>query len=652
VDRLVEMFGAVHREATLRLANDRRSGFVKSANRGMRASARDVVLLNSDTAVTPNWLEQLVDAATSTGDAGTVTPFSNHATLCSIPEPFRENLLPSGLDVPSFARLIESVSQRAYPRLPTGVGMCLYIRRELINDIGLFDEHRFGFGYGEENDFCFCAIKRGWLNLLDDATFIYHAGEGSFSHSAASARRRAARVLHRIHPEYYVTIASFMKNDPVAPVRERITARLRARDPKAARRRPDRIAHLVHGWPPFQHGGTELYAKWLVDRQVRWRDVVVYARFDAPSRRKGDSLALFDAGARVQLVVNNFVQRNPLSRNAIADPALDRHFARFLIEEKPDLLHIHHLAGHAFSLSHVARKLRIPIVYQIQDWWTLCARVNLFDRYWKRCTGPAIAKCSRCAPLTAISPAPVWNRALHIERRTKARKAFEAADAYVMGSEFIRNDYTAAGLLNPSKPVFVVPYGIDLLPSQRPRAVRTGPIRFGYVGSILPHKGLHIAVEAFSHLVPSEAELQLWGDARISPEYTETLKAMAGTAAISFRGTFDEKDKTRVFASIDVLLVPSVGLESFGLAAREAMACGVPVIAADDGALRELLTPGSAGALFESGNPGSLRAILETIVRSPQIIEAWSAALPQPKHFDRHAEEIEDVYAAVLAARR
>jgi GT2 family glycosyltransferase len=116
----------------------------------MRASSRDVVLLNSDTIVTARWLDKLIDASVSSGDIGTVTPLSNNATLCYVPRAFEENLIPTGFDVESFADLVERVSARSYPRLPTGVGVCLFIRRALLDDIGFFDAERYGLGYGEE----------------------------------------------------------------------------------------------------------------------------------------------------------------------------------------------------------------------------------------------------------------------------------------------------------------------------------------------------------------------------------------------------------------------------------------------------------------------------------------------------------------------
>src|SRR4029078_7087035 len=67
------------------LRNPERRGFVASVNRGMALSSRDVVLLNSDTRVTARWLEKLREAAASAPEIATVTPFSNDATICSLP---------------------------------------------------------------------------------------------------------------------------------------------------------------------------------------------------------------------------------------------------------------------------------------------------------------------------------------------------------------------------------------------------------------------------------------------------------------------------------------------------------------------------------------------------------------------------------------
>ena len=604
------------------LRNEARLGFAASVNRGMGASSRDVVLLNSDTVVTARWLEKMIAAASSAENVGTVTPLSNNATLCSVPRAFEENLLPSGHDVDSFALLVESRSARAYPRLPTGVGFCLYIRRALLDDIGLFDAQRFAEGYGEENDFCCRALERGWVHVADDATFVHHAGHRSFGASRAPRQRRAARLLARRHPHYMASVAAFMRDDPLRAMRERLEERGEG---------DLRIVHVVHGWPPFQNAGTELYAYWLVRRQRERHRVAVYTRGADPARGDGEAVELLDDGVRVRIVTNHFRMRDPLRRNAIRSRALDRDFERFLRDERPHLVHVHHLAGHAFSLVRVARRLGIPIVMQLQDWWFLCARVNQLARDGTRCSGPAPAKCAACATLTNIAGA---NRIVHLLRRREARAALSCASAFVAGSHAIRRDYES--LLPHATPFHVLPYGIAVDgPGERRPAQQ--PLRFGYVGSIAPHKGLHTAVEAMRGM---DATLHVWGDRDADPHYVASLRAGPN---VIFEGRFAEEEKGRVFASMDVLLVPSIGLESFGLAAREAMACGVPVIATTGGALDEL----EEAEPFPPGDVQALRAILQRLDAAE--VERRRVRLPRPKRADAHAREIEGVYRAVLS---
>ena len=150
-----------------------RAGFAASVNAGIERGDRDVVLLNSDTEVTAAWLDKLAEAAASATDIASVTPFSNSATICSLPRWLEENALPAGFSLDAFSRLVEECAVPARPELPTGVGFCLYLRRAALREVGALDAGRFGLGYGEEVEWCLRASRLGWRHVLDDATFVY-----------------------------------------------------------------------------------------------------------------------------------------------------------------------------------------------------------------------------------------------------------------------------------------------------------------------------------------------------------------------------------------------------------------------------------------------------------------------------------------------
>ncbi len=190
--------------------NSENLGFVKTINKGMRLTSEDVIILNSDTIVTKDWVEKLQRAAYSKPRIATATPLSNYVTINGIPRPFRFNGIPGGMDIEAFSEFLERISLRYYPEIPAGVGFCMYIKRDVIDHMGYFDEARFGRGYAEETDFCMRALKEGFLHVLDDSTYIYHVGGVSFEsvndpdviRAKNEMIERNLETLWTLHPEY------------------------------------------------------------------------------------------------------------------------------------------------------------------------------------------------------------------------------------------------------------------------------------------------------------------------------------------------------------------------------------------------------------------------------------------------------------------
>ncbi|HNR92605.1 MAG TPA: glycosyltransferase [Dokdonella sp.] len=186
------------------LANARNLGFTATANRGIaEAGDADVVLLNADTVVGPNWLTGL-RRAVHAGDAiATATAVSDNAGAFSVPELERANPPPPAWSVADTARALWQQAGHAYPELPTGNGFCLYIRRAVIDAVGMLDEAAFPQGYGEENDFCQRASARGWRHVIAGNVFVHHARSQSFGAERRQALGRAGMaVLRERWPDY------------------------------------------------------------------------------------------------------------------------------------------------------------------------------------------------------------------------------------------------------------------------------------------------------------------------------------------------------------------------------------------------------------------------------------------------------------------
>lgn len=231
------------------MENERNVGFVGAVNRGFALHpSRDVVLLNSDARVFGDWLDRLL-AALRTPRTATATPLSNAATILSYPATLCENHLPADADIAQWDRLC-AASGMPVVEIPTGVGFCLAVRRDCLDQIGGFDRERFGRGYGEENDFCLRATAAGWRHVAVPGLFVWHRGGTSFGEEREILVEAAQATIETLHPGYAAMVGKFIDKDPLEPARRALDiARIRA-DPRRKRLIFNRLECVESGTPP------------------------------------------------------------------------------------------------------------------------------------------------------------------------------------------------------------------------------------------------------------------------------------------------------------------------------------------------------------------------------------------------------------------
>jgi len=201
-------------------SNRENLGFVATANLGMRMGDGHVVLLNSDTEVTPGWLDGLRRCLDSDPRIATATPWTNNGEIASLPNFCTPN--PPPPDPTRVAEVIAACGAPVYPELPTAVGFCMAISRAAIDRIGLFDAEVFGRGYGEENDFSMRAVEAGMRNVLCDDVYVVHLGGRSFGPLGLRPGEESMQRLLSLHPGYLEQVRAFIASDPLAPRRQQL----------------------------------------------------------------------------------------------------------------------------------------------------------------------------------------------------------------------------------------------------------------------------------------------------------------------------------------------------------------------------------------------------------------------------------------------
>lgn len=195
----VRQFCAEHDIATL-IESQTAEGYTKAANKGMRESTADwVVLLNSDTVVSAHWLERIVECGQSDDRIGVVGPLSNAASYQSVPYirtaqgDWSLNSLPEGTTVDDMAAKVRELSEKRFPRMPFINGFCYAIKRSVVEAVGLFDEDAFPFGFGEENDYSIRVRQAGFELAIADHAYVHHAKSKSYGYGRRKELTRTGR---------------------------------------------------------------------------------------------------------------------------------------------------------------------------------------------------------------------------------------------------------------------------------------------------------------------------------------------------------------------------------------------------------------------------------------------------------------------------
>jgi GT2 family glycosyltransferase len=159
---------------------------------------------------------------------------SDNAGAFSFPVPGRANPKPDSMSYDEYASVVLSGSAPKDPiELPTGNGFCMYIKRELVDKIGTFDEEAFPRGYGEENDFCMRGLKVGYKNLLSPWSFVFHVRTASFKGEKAKLVAEGNAALEKLHPDYPGRVREAFSSSAIRDLHSAVQAAVRELDLRA-----------------------------------------------------------------------------------------------------------------------------------------------------------------------------------------------------------------------------------------------------------------------------------------------------------------------------------------------------------------------------------------------------------------------------------
>jgi len=616
VSKLTNELSAQYSHVTV-IRNSKNVGFVKNCNIAFRESdqANDIVILNSDTIVTHKWLDKLIIAAYSSIHIATVTPLTNNGTVCSVPNWLESNEIPDGQTILSFASLIEKISERKYPRVPTAVGFCTYIKREVLNKVGYFDEVNFNRGYGEENDFCCRASKLGYFHIIDDSTFVYHAGSKSFKSDKYKLIEENSKILAKLHPRYFSEVHSFIAANPLKDVLNTIQLQLKIEEIKKL----SPICFILHNSidTPINNplGGTEYHCAALISNISQTRPV--YNLYYNVSRGLVE-FEIFYKSQRLNFQFNCEFQ-HPYSNNYF------HHEAKFLklllgIFQyfQPSLIHIHHLKFLLIvDVISAIKQVQIPYIVSLHDYYLICPSYNLIDYKENFCFEHKKSDyCKTCIQA-------IFNEGEELAQQWLGlcQQILEGATTIIAPSatvlSYFEREYTQLKLLQKSQ---VIRHGIfpqsDLeikkkyLASQPIINHSSRPFTVALVGSINTAKGSKV----FKSLLETIWQNQSLAEAfrfEIIGRFDLLILIPPKGENIKFRNEYKREELAVLLKDIDVAIFPNIWAETYCLTVDEVLANGVPAITTPLNAASERIREFGVGWV---SNSASAQDLLETLL--------------------------------------
>lgn len=192
-------------------------GFQRTINEMITSTSNHLVLLNSDTEVNVGWLERLMEPIIQNSNVASVTPTTNASSMCSFPRFGYDNMLPDYCNLSEVDAIFSLLSVNVNIEIPVGVGFCLAMNRNALNEIGAFD-HAFEKGYGEETDWCLRARSYGWKNMWAVNVFVYHKHGVSFGEKISNEReyliRKSADIIEKRYPDFRRELECFRVKAP------------------------------------------------------------------------------------------------------------------------------------------------------------------------------------------------------------------------------------------------------------------------------------------------------------------------------------------------------------------------------------------------------------------------------------------------------
>lgn len=300
--------------------------------------------------------------------------------------------------------------------------------------------------------------------------------------------------------------------------------------------------------------------------------------------------------------VKNFSQSYPIVRPL-----------RQIKEIEPDIIYLHQLTNKKFMREIL--QSNIPVVIFYHDHQLFCLREHKYKAIThKTCQKPIGLRCYPCLGFVNKTDKFPYLRLRTLYSVRKQQKMQKKAQAFVVASQYMKKHLIAHGY--PPSKIFVVPlYSVAHL-DESLQFPQNGKLLF--VGQILRGKGVGVLLQALKKL-PDNITCTFCGSGDQQRKFIKMARKLGLLNRVNFVGKVESVQLEKFYREAEMVVVPSITPETFGLVGLEAMSFAKPIVAANVGGIGMWLQHNVNGLLFNSGDSEGLAHAILMLHQEPEL---------------------------------
>lgn len=519
-------------------------------------------------------------------------------------------------------------------------GALLAIRRELFHEVGGFDE-KYYFGH-EDLDLCMKVRDAGYKVWYNHKASAYHYEsitkidvgmekfERFFKNSNSYDKANHEYFLSKWSDKLEVDADKHLRGE------SDISSAKSTSDKK-------RILFTMYGWNEVGGGTTfpKAVAKGLVLKG--YEVYVIYAAGNHPQLdTQYYTEETTDEGVHLIGIYNRPVKFLDYEKpeREIKDERIVTIFEKYLDKIDPDIVNYHNFIGLSYGIIKPALDRNIKTIFTPYNYHPIDPKLYMFTDDMEKWNN---------TDFFANSDVPDLDRKhdLYTQRIDSARTGINSCDMVLAVSDRQAEIYNEFGIY-PEITYKVNQIHNNLSSINKKDSYKIGkPLRVGFIGAVIPQKGIQTLIAACSQIEANELELNIFG--YIDPEYKSLLSSINVQCEMVFHGAYSKEDFNQIANKLDVVVVPSIWEDCAPFVVQEALAMGLPVIGSDLGGISDFIEDGYNGIIYNHSNSLELRDILLDIINNPQLLYDLQSNCSVPITFNDYLIHLSKIYDGLIS---